>query len=322
MRRCYIDQQYAELVERIISDGQTHNNRTGTPTRRIWGASLSYDLTGDRLPMVQHKRLAWKTASTELLGFIRGEHDVRWYQQRGCNIWTADHERWHGPDVQRDQERVRQLAAIAEHTPEQRQEMWRLRQSLSYRANNPHSLGRIYGVQWREFDATPSQPGTDQLAEVVNQLRAGSTSRRLIVSGWNPSELHLMALPPCHLTYHFSPRGEWLDIAMHQRSVDVGLGLSMNLFNTALFCHLVAYATNRKPGRMVWFGDDVHLYEPHILPLQQRLSQMLQDYDDVRTPWLKLDAPRPENPWEAQQIFWTVEDYTPLGKLDLPLFVG
>lgn len=306
------DYQYNELVGRILHSGTDHDNRTGENTHRIWGYCCSFDLQ-QGFPLLTTKKVACKTAFTELLGFVRGETDVRWYQERGCRIWDADHARWHGPDLERDRAR---LNAIADSTsPEDRTEIRKLVRSISMRECDPHTLGVIYGKQWRDFG------GEDQLGAIVKQLRAGSNSRRLIASAWNPAEFHLMCLPPCHVTYHFSLRQhqqqKFVDIAMWQRSADVALGVCFNWATTAALCHLVANAAHALPGRMTWFGDDVHVYNHHIEALAEQVQRIPYD-----SPRLQVTAPAGTDPWDVQPDQLEILDYHHHPAVKYQLFVG
>lgn len=213
----YTDTLYKQLVTEIIEAGDIHENRTGVNTRRIWGHMTKFDLANDGFPLLTQKKMAVKTAFVEMLGFCRGETNVKWYEERGCKIWSADHARWHGKDLEKDQARAKVLGdGIASpggpFSLEIAHEFQLLADSINHRTRNPDSLGRIYGAQWRDFGKY------DQLAEIINALKAGSNSRRLIMSAWAPNELHMMALPPCHIAYHFVKRGEFVDVAMWQRS--------------------------------------------------------------------------------------------------------
>lgn len=298
-----IDQQYRHLVKRIRHENDLRDNRTGEPCYSTWGATMEWDCSRG-LPLIESKRVPVKTAIAEIVGFIRGETDVRWYQQRGCHIWDADWERWHGPDLERD----RQQLLDKPGTPG-------LEESVKLRERDSTTLGRIYGAQWRNFN------GVDQIASVLYGLVVRSDSRRLIVSGWNPSEFHLMCLPPCHVLYHFRVRGEHVDLAMLQRSADVGLGVPLNWFNCGVFLHIMAGLSGLKPGRIFWSANDVHVYRAHMEPLYERL--MSRDVTDRLTgssPKLKIDGELTLSQLDVQQF--EVVDYHPLPKLDLPLFVG
>jgi thymidylate synthase len=323
-----IDILYRNLITEILEDGTLHENRTGVNTWRIWGAMMRCDL-GKGFPLLTQKKMAVKTAFTEMLGFVRGETDVRWYQERGCRIWDDDHARWHGKDLERDRARRDELQQmqqrdwvakqVIEYTKPMVDEVLRLQESIAFRENNPHSLGYIYGARWRRtHEATADAPPVvDQLADIITALRAGSTSRRLIMSAWFPQDFHLMCLPPCHVLYHFSLRDTFLDVAMTQRSVDSALGLPMNLANTALLTHLIAHAANLTPGMMLWEGHDVHIYEPHVANFEQQFNQ--ETYD---APTLVLNTAPGTMPWDTTYEDICLRDYQCSQKVPFQLFVG
>jgi thymidylate synthase len=134
-------------------------------------------------------------------------------------------------------------------------------------------LGPVYGKQWVDWPVyepvgeglfRKRAQGVNQVAQLIESLRANPGSRRHIVEGWNVAELDAMALPPCHKTYQFHvSAGNRLSCLMYQRSCDVALGLPFNLFGAALFLRLVAQQVDMKPGELVWMGGDVHLYLNH-----------------------------------------------------------
>lgn len=259
---------YLELLEDIIENGEVHHNRTSQPTRRLWGRTISHDLSTG-FPLLTTKTMAIKAAFVEMLGFIRGETDVNWYKNRGCNIWNADHARWHGDDLIRDRTRLKKISDICHTDQESIQEYNRLMESVAYRRDNPDSLGRIYGAQWRNLSGS----GEDQLMNILRALQEGSNSRRLVMTAWAPQEFHMMALPPCHMSYHFSRNDDKLDIICDQRSCDAALGIPFNLANTALLCTIMAHLSGLQPGRMVWFGHDVHLYENQVDQARIQISR-------------------------------------------------
>ena len=90
-------------------------------------------------------------------------------------------------------------------------------------------LAPIYGHQWRNFAATPDgqggwlDDGVDQIKELLRMLQENPSSRRLIVSGWNPKEADQVALPPCHTLFQFYVDTERKELScqLYQRSGDV-----------------------------------------------------------------------------------------------------
>jgi thymidylate synthase len=126
--------------------------------------------------------------------------------------------------------------------------------------------------------------GKDQVAWCINEIKNNPTSRRLIVSAWNPSVLNEMCLNPCHVMYQFycNPEKKELSVHMYQRSADVFLGLPFNIASTALFLHLMCYMTDYKPKDVVVSLGDAHIYSNHIDQCHTQLER--EPYD-----WCKLN---------------------------------
>ncbi|MGO1317978.1 MAG: thymidylate synthase, partial [Cellulomonadaceae bacterium] len=121
-------------------------------------------------------------------------------------------------------------------------------------------LGPVYGVQWRSWP-TPDGRHVDQIAGVLEQLRADPDSRRLIVSAWNVGELDRMALAPCHAFFQFYVAGGRLSCQLYQRSADLFLGVPFNIASYALLTHMVAQQADLEVGDLVWTGGDCHIYD-------------------------------------------------------------
>ena len=139
-------------------------------------------------------------------------------------------------------------------------------------ADEQGDLGPIYGRQWRAWRG-PGGETHDQLARVVQAIRADPDSRRLIVSAWNVAEIELMALPPCHALFQFWVAGGRLSCQLYQRSADVFLGVPFNIASYALLTLLVAQATGLRPGDFVHTLGDAHLYINHLDQARLQLSR-------------------------------------------------
>ncbi|MFB0834084.1 thymidylate synthase [Arthrobacter halodurans] len=133
-------------------------------------------------------------------------------------------------------------------------------------------LGPVYGVQWRSWP-TPDGGHIDQIAKVVESIRSNPDSRRHIVSAWNVSELHNMALPPCHAFFQFYVADGRLSCQLYQRSADTFLGVPFNIASYALLTHMVARQTGLAVGEFVWTGGDVHIYDNHLAQVREQLSR-------------------------------------------------
>ena len=139
-------------------------------------------------------------------------------------------------------------------------------------ADENGDLGPVYGVQWRSWP-TPDGGTIDQIAKVIESLKNNPSSRRHIVSAWNPAEVDSMALPPCHALFQFYVANGKLSCQLYQRSCDVFLGLPFNIASYALLVHMVAQQCDLQVGDFVWTGGDTHLYSNHLEQTNLQLSR-------------------------------------------------
>ncbi len=139
-------------------------------------------------------------------------------------------------------------------------------------ADEAGDLGRVYGAQWRDW-RKPDGSSVDQIREVVTQIRANPDSRRLVVSAWNPGELDLMALAPCHALFQFYVLDGELSCQLYQRSADLFLGVPFNIASYALLTLMAAQVTGLKPGDFVHTFGDLHLYANHLEQAREQLTR-------------------------------------------------
>lgn len=236
--------QYLELLSALLERGREREDRTGTGTLGLFGAQLRFDLQ-DGFPLLTTKKLHTKSIIHELLWFLRGDTHVASLQAAGVRIWDE----W--------------------ATPEQTARFGRA----------AGDLGPVYGHQWRNFGATKradgsyASDGVDQLARLVEQLRVNPSSRRLIVTGWNPREADEVALPPCHTLFQLYVQDGALSCQLYQRSADFFLGVPFNLASYALLTQMLAHVTGLAPGEFVHTFGDVHLYKNHVEQARLQLTR-------------------------------------------------
>jgi thymidylate synthase len=139
-------------------------------------------------------------------------------------------------------------------------------------ADDNGDLGPVYGRQWRSWP-TPDGGSIDQMANVLAEIRLNPTSRRLIVTAWNPAENDLMALSPCHCLFQFNVADGALSCQLYQRSADVFLGVPFNIASYALLTLMVAQVTGLKPGVFVHSFGDAHLYLNHLEQARLQLAR-------------------------------------------------
>ena len=269
--------QYLNIIENILENGFWEEGRNGK-TKSIFGNSMRFSLSNGKIPILTTKKTAWKTCLKELLWFIRGETDNKILKEQNVHIWDANGSR----------------------------------EFLDSRGLNDYDideLGPIYAYQWRQFNkpffckkdqqtyndgktlnnlrkeciTTYSlllndlkTQGVDQLQEIIDQLKNPKTrtSRRLIMTAWNPCQLDEMALPPCHILCQFNVHdGNQLSCALYQRSCDVALGKSFNIASYSFLTHLLANHCGLEAYEFVYFIGNEHLYEDHIEPMKEILNR-------------------------------------------------
>lgn len=142
-------------------------------------------------------------------------------------------------------------------------------------------LGPIYGKQWRRWSGENGKT-IDQLSDVIEEIKNSPTSRRLVVSAWNPSDLPAMALPPCHCLFQFWVSEGKLSCQLYQRSADCFLGLPFNIASYALLTHLVARATGLEVGRFVHSLGAAHLYLNHLPQVEEQLMRSPRPLPSLR----------------------------------------
>ena len=249
------EQQYLDLIREIFDKGSLEQGRNGN-TISVFGSSMRFSLADGTIPILTTKKTAWKTCLKELLWFIRGDTDNKLLQAEGVHIWDGNA----SPDFMES----RGLG----HYPE-------------------GILGPIYGYQWRNFngdymleggnkEGLQSPEGLDQLQNIIDQLKdpLQRTSRRLIMTAWNPCQLNQMALPPCHILCQFNVHGgNKLSCAMYQRSGDVGLGVPFNIASYSFLTHLLAKHCGLEAHEFVYFLGNSHIYDDHLEAMKQQVTR-------------------------------------------------
>ena len=139
-------------------------------------------------------------------------------------------------------------------------------------ADENGDLGPVYGKQWRRWEA-PDGRSIDQFTGVIDSIRTNPTSRRLMVSAWNPAEVDQMALPPCHSLFQFYVSNGRLSCQLYQRSADIFLGVPFNIASYALLTHMIAAVTSLEPGDFVHTLGDAHLYANHFDQAREQLAR-------------------------------------------------
>jgi thymidylate synthase len=245
------ERQYLDLIKTIIEDGSDEKGRNGNVRVHI-GSMMRFSLKDNTIPFLTTKRLAWKTCLKELLWFIKGDTNNKHLNEQNVHIWDDNGSR----DFLDSR-------------------------GLNHREED--DLGPIYGHQWRHFNADYETchsdyngKGIDQLAKVIECLKDPTqrTSRRLIVSAWNPCQLDEMALPPCHILMQFNvTNGNELSCCLYQRSGDVGLGVPFNIASYSMLTRIIASICDLEASEFIYFLSNAHIYDDHIESLKEQIKR-------------------------------------------------
>ncbi len=305
------EQAYLDLITEVAETGFEQIDRTGVGTRQRFRRTLRFDLSDGTIPIFTTKFVSWKTAFREMLWFLSGSASIEPLLRQKIRIWTE----WpHAKYVKAtgDQIGLREFEQRILDDPE-------------FSAKWADS-GRAYGVQWRHWrQFQPAEDageglwrevpgGIDQVAGVLHALRTSPHSRRIILEGWNVSEIDGMMLPPCHKTYQFEVEGGRLNLAVGIRSWDLFLGAPFNCAQAAMLLRLVALHTGLEPGELVMDAVCAHVYLNH-------LDQVALQASRTPTAFPKLEIVARDDFFAHQIEDFVVTGYQHQGEIKAPVAV-
>jgi thymidylate synthase len=337
-----LDARYQALLEDILHWGVEKTDRTGTGTISVFGRQIRHKMS-EGFPLLTTKKMAWKTMVTELLWFLRGDTNIKFLVDNGCHIWDGDAYKNYCNAYPNVEKTFKYEGSDIEVRKMTKDEFINMIKTDDEFANKWGELGPIYGKQWRSWNGRPEQitnytggeinpyfcdcqelfedghskvrkknKGIDQIANLINELKANPDSRRLMVSAWNVGELDQMVLPPCHYGFQMYTRElslqerysmvsritdkitptdiegkEWIvvdnlpykvptraiSLMWNQRSVDTFLGLPFNIASYGLLLEIIAKEVEMVPDELIGNLGDVHLYSNHI---EQSKEQILR----------------------------------------------
>lgn len=254
------EQAYLNLLSKVINTGEYRKDRTDTGTFSIFAESLKFNIRNNVIPVLTTKRVFWKGVVEELIFFLKGITNNRYLQRKGVHIWDGNSSREY-------------LDSIGQYHRE------------------TGDLGAIYSHQWRHYGAVYEDcyvdyngKGVDQIKAAIDLIKNDPTSRRIVVSAWNPTQLNDMALPPCHCLFQFYVNLEKkeLNCQMYQRSADCFLGLPFNITSYALLTYIIADITGLKPGELTICLGDAHVYSNHIEQCKEQISRVPRAFPTIK----------------------------------------
>ena len=287
--------QYLNLIHDVLSNGIKETRRNGKVLTKI-GAMMKFSLQDDKLPLITTKKLAWRSCLHELIWFKNGEVTTDNLVKRNVKIWDGNSSR----------------------------EFLDSRNLNNYREGE---LGPVYGYQWRNwnkdyininntmFDIANDNPGIDQLQNIIDSLNDTNKrySRRLIMSAWNPEQLDIMALPPCHVLcqFHVTNKRE-LSCSLYQRSGDVGLGIPFNIASYSFLTHIIAKHCGLKAKEFIHFIGNAHIYDDHIDALETQSLRV-----PLEPPTISVNKRDNINDYEFTDIIVDDYEYHPPIKMEM-----
>jgi thymidylate synthase len=242
-----VDRQYLELCQKILTEGEDRQDRTGTGTKSIFSHQMIFDMA-EGFPLLTTKDMtaSFKHVVAEMLWMLKGSTNANELADMGFGIWR----KWADANGE--------LGPVYGHG-------W-----------------RNFGGEYPTY-AAPGQTRTDQISWIVNELKTNPHSRRMVVSAWNPNQLDQMALPPCHWSFElyvdFSKNT--LNMKLHQRSCDVFLGVPYNIAEYSLLLHMLSQVSGYLPGILIHDMSNVHIYNNHVDEVIKQISRVPNDLPNL-----------------------------------------
>lgn len=280
--------QYLDILERILNEGKIKHNRTGIDTLSISGSMIEFDMSSGKFPLLTTKKMGLKNICAELEMFIHGIADKKYLQERNCHIWDE----WANP------------AKVPYGNDEE----------TKTKMKSETDLGKIYGYQWNNFNDS----GINQLKNVIETLKTNPTDRRMIVSAWNPQQLGEMALPPCHYCFQLLSNDGYVDLLWNQRSSDFPIGVPYDLASYAMLLTLICKQVGMKPGKVIGFFADSHIYVNQIDMVKTQLERTPFESPSVEI--LNADDPN-WTIWDWKYTDFELKNYNSHSALKAPVAV-
>ncbi len=244
-----------------------HEHNTGIEIKSVFGRQMRFDLA-QGFPLLTTKRVFFRGIVHELLWFLSGSSNIKYLADNDVHIWDD----WVYKPYKKASEKGEVPAMSQEEFIE------KIKEDSEF-AKAWGELGPVYGAQWRRWPAADGRE-IDQLTWAIQKLRTHPDRKHYVVSAWNPEFIYemaspgkSMAIPPCHVLFHFRVADEKLSCLLYQRSCDMFLGIPFNIASYALLTLMVAQVTGYKPGDFVHVLGDAHIYANHYDQVREQLKR-------------------------------------------------
>jgi thymidylate synthase len=261
------EEGYINLLKDTLN-GEFKKTRNGNVFSRF-GCMIKFVNISTSFPLITSKKVFFRGIVEELLWFLKGSTNAYELKEKNVNIWNGNSTREY-------------------------------LDSVGLQDYEEGELGPVYGWQWRMFGkkytpnklselpkASPEFGGADQVKYVITELLM-ENSRRAVLSAWNPVDLNIMALPPCHILYIFNKSKDGLCCHLTMRSSDLFLGLPFNIASCALLTQIIAHLLHMKSSEICLSLCDAHIYEEHIEQVKKQI-----DLEIYESPRVIIEKPAP-----------------------------
>lgn len=315
-----VEEPYLQLIRDILEKGHEKSDRTGTGTKSLFGYQMRFNLA-EGFPLLTTKKVPFGLIKSELLWFLRGDTNIRFLLEHNNHIWDewafknwVESNEYHGPDMTNFGLRAQEDDNFNKvYQDEKKKFCQKIIEDQEF-ANKFGNLGDVYGAQWRHWQ-TRNGETIDQIKDVIETIKNNPDSRRMIVTAWNPEDVPLSALPPCHTLFQFYVNDGKLSCQLYQRSADVFLGVPFNIASYALLTHMIARETGLEVGEFVHTLGDAHIYLNH---LDQVNEQLQRKPNDAPTLWLN---PEKKNIMDFEMEDIKVKNYHSHSAIKAPVAV-
>lgn len=315
-----VEEPYLQLIRDILEKGHEKSDRTGTGTKSLFGYQMRFNLA-EGFPLLTTKKVPFGLIKSELLWFLRGDTNIRFLLEHNNHIWDewafknwVESDEYHGPDMTNFGLRAQEDDNFNKVYQDEKKKFCQKIVEDQEFANKFGNLGDVYGAQWRHWQ-TRNGETIDQIKDVIETIKNNPDSRRMIVTAWNPEDVSLSALPPCHTLFQFYVNDGKLSCQLYQRSADVFLGVPFNIASYALLTHMIARETGLEVGEFVHTLGDAHIYLNH---LDQVNEQLQRKPNDAPTLWLN---PEKKNIMDFEMEDIKVKNYHSHSAIKAPVAV-
>lgn len=315
-----VEEPYLQLIRDILEKGHEKSDRTGTGTKSLFGYQMRFNLA-EGFPLLTTKKVPFGLIKSELLWFLRGDTNIRFLLEHNNHIWDewafknwVESDEYHGPDMTNFGLRAQEDDNFNKVYQDEKKKFCQKIVEDQEFANKFGNLGDVYGAQWRHWQ-TRNGETIDQIKDVIETIKNNPDSRRMIVTAWNPEDVPLSALPPCHTLFQFYVNDGKLSCQLYQRSADVFLGVPFNIASYALLTHMIARETGLEVGEFVHTLGDAHIYLNH---LDQVNEQLQRKPNDAPTLWLN---PEKKNIMDFEMEDVKVKNYHSHSAIKAPVAV-